>query len=318
MWAHSPEEMAGHISKCLELAILLEVSAYPKPGNVHRTADFAGTKYEHFLASAVAIAPHFQHAAEQGIKLGEGRIDPGQVGIGGIINDAVRSVSRWQTGGNTLLGSVILLTPLAVSAGVTIVTDQVSLARFREHLRRVVESTTPVDAVDVYDAIRIAGPSGLGEAPRLDVTDPSSAQKILDDRVTLFEVFQIASEYDSIASEWVKNYPLTFDLGYPFFVQQLEEGHDINVATVHTFLRILSETPDTFIARKLGLAKAKEVSFQAKHVLESGGFATSSGKIQLQEFDEHLRDPSHKLSPGTTADIVQAVLAVAILKGYRP
>jgi triphosphoribosyl-dephospho-CoA synthase len=88
--------------------------------------------------------------------------------------------------------------------------------------------------------------------------------------------------------------------------------------TVHTFLKILSEIPDTFIARKLGSAKAKEVYVQAKHVLESGGLTTSSGKIQLREFDERLRDPSHKLSPGTTADLVQAVLAVAILKGYRP
>ena len=45
-------DVADHVSRCLQLAILLEVSAYPKPGNVHRTADFQETDYEHFLASA--------------------------------------------------------------------------------------------------------------------------------------------------------------------------------------------------------------------------------------------------------------------------
>jgi triphosphoribosyl-dephospho-CoA synthetase len=56
-----------HVSKCLQLALLLEVSAYPKPGNVHRNADFNDTRYEHFLASAVAVAPYFELSAKKGV-----------------------------------------------------------------------------------------------------------------------------------------------------------------------------------------------------------------------------------------------------------
>ncbi|WP_455363487.1 triphosphoribosyl-dephospho-CoA synthase, partial [[Eubacterium] cellulosolvens] len=37
------------IAAALQLAVLLEVSAYPKPGNVHRTRDFELTRFEHFL-----------------------------------------------------------------------------------------------------------------------------------------------------------------------------------------------------------------------------------------------------------------------------
>jgi triphosphoribosyl-dephospho-CoA synthetase len=40
-------EKAKHISKCLELAILLEVSA-DKPGNVNFVVGFEGTRVEHF------------------------------------------------------------------------------------------------------------------------------------------------------------------------------------------------------------------------------------------------------------------------------
>jgi len=313
----SSTETAEHVSRCLELAILLEVSAYPKPGNIHRTADFQETRYEHFLASAVAVAPHFKHAAEQGIKVSEGKIKPTDVGIGTIIKDAVKSVSLWQSDGNTLLGAIILLSPIAVAAGM-LAEEKFSPSKLRKTMKVIVESSTPMDAVNVYDAIQIAKPSGLGRAPKLDVTDPVSKQKILDEQVTLLEVFKIASAYDSIASEWVNNYPLTFDLGHPYFTQQLKETTDVNTATVHTFLKILSEVPDTFISRKVGLAEAKKISAEAGRVLEKGGLTTPSGRNLLQKFDKKLKDPAHKLSPGTTADITEAVLAISILNGYRP
>jgi len=314
----SSEEIADRVSRCLELAILLEVSAYPKPGNVHRTADFTGTRYEHFLASAVAVAPHFRIAAEQGIAVSREEISPPDVRIGKVVKNAVQSVAQWQNGGNTLLGSILLLSPLVIAAGMTLAKQKISLSRLRENLKLIVESTTPVDAVDVYEAIALANPSALGKVPKLDVTNPTSKQKILEEHVTLFDVFKIASDYDSIASEWVKNYPITFDLGYPFFAEQLESTKGINVATVHTFLEILSKIPDTFIARKVGLEKAKDVSTRARQVLDKGGLTTRTGTQQLWNLDKRLRDPTHALSPGTTADITQAVLALALLEGYRP
>jgi len=303
----------------LQLALLLEVSAYPKPGNVHRTVDFEKTRYEHFMASAVAVVPHLKHATEQGIMIYSGKISPKKARIGRIIKNAATSVSMWQSGGNTLLGSMILLSPIAVAAGMTLASGGAfSLIKLRENVNVVVETSTPVDAVDVYDAILTAKPGGLGKAPKLDVTDPASRQRILDDNVTLLDVFKIASVYDSVASEWVNNYPITFDLGYPYFTQQLEKTRDINTATVHTFLKILSEVPDTLIARKAGLSRARVVSAEAMRVLEMGGLTTSSGRTLLWSFDKKLRDPKHELNPGTTADITAAVIAIGILGGYRP
>ncbi len=136
--------------------------------------------------------------------------------------------------------------------------------------------------------------------------------------MTLFETFKIASSYDSIASEWVNNYPITFDLGYPYFTRQLKETGDINSATVHAFLKILSEVPDTFISRKVGLATAESISAEAEQVLNEGGMTTSLGRRLLKKLDIKLRDPAHDLSPGTTADITEAVLAINNLNGYKP
>jgi triphosphoribosyl-dephospho-CoA synthase len=307
-----------HVSACLQLAILLDVSAYPQPGNVHRTADFQETKYEHYLASAVAVAPHFKLAAHRGILAFNKKTSPNAIGIGKIIKNCVKSVDEWQHGGNTILGSIILLSPIAVAAGMTFAQGSFSVARLRRNMKTVVETSTSIDAVNVYDAIKIAKPEGLGEAPKLDVNDPESRKKILEENITLLEIFKISSEYDSVTAEWVNNYPITFDLGYPFFVQKLKETENVNMATVYAFLKVLSEIPDTFIARKVGMAKAKEVSANAKQVLEIGDLTTSKGRQILWKFDEELRDSSHKLNPGTTADIVTAVLAISILTGYRP
>jgi triphosphoribosyl-dephospho-CoA synthase len=309
-------EKADHIARCLELAILFEVSGYPKPGNVHRTADFPETRYEHFLVSAVAIAPSFKKAAKQGIKLSEEKISPSEVGIGEIIKDAVNRMRLSQSGGNTLLGAIILLTPVAAASGM--INGSFSLSKLRENIKVIVESTTPEDAVAVYDAIACLNPGGLNKVKKLDVTDPESKKRLLDEGVTLFDTFEISSSYDSIASEWVHNYPITFDLGYPYFVKQLEETGDINTATVHTYLKILAEVPDTLIARKAGQAKAESISAEAEQVLKEGGLSTPLGRNLLKKLDSKLRDSAHSLSPGTTADIIGAVLAINNLNGYKP
>lgn len=318
MQAH-PRDKAKQVSECLELAILLEVSA-DKPGNVNLVVGFEGTRHEHFLASAVAAAPSFELAAKKGIAVSRGEIHVGSVEVGRLIRDCVAEVNAWQHGGNTLLGTVILLSPMAVAAGMTPAKENgaFEVSEIRKNLRLVVESTTPEDAVNVYEAIKTANPSGLGRAPDLDVNNPDSVERIVGESVSLYQVFKIASSYDNVCSEWVNNYPITFDVAYPSLVRQIKETENLNTAITHTFLKILADYPDTFIARKVGLEKAREVSSMAKEVLELGGLATSDGKESLHRFDLNLRRSGNHLNPGTTADIIAAALALCVLGGYRP
>jgi len=309
---------AEHVSKCLELSILLEVGA-DKPGNVNLVVGFEGTNHMHFLASAVAAAPHFRLAAERGIAALKGEISLEDVGVGRIIRDCVADISAWQSGGNTLLGTIILFTPLAVAAGMTPDEKGVfEVSVLRQNLKRVVEATTTEDAIAVYEAIRMAKPSGLGKAPELDVNDPNSVKRIIDERISLYHVFKIASAYDMVCSEWVNNYPVTFDFAYPALIRSLKEDRDPNTAIIHTFLEVLAKHPDTFITRKVGLKRAREVSAVAAEVLKNGGLKTAVGRERLREFDAMLRGESNLLNPGTTADIIAAALALVVLSGYRP
>jgi triphosphoribosyl-dephospho-CoA synthase len=182
----------------------------------------------------------------------------------------------------------------------------------------VVKSTTPEDAVDLYKAIAVAKPSGLSRSPRLDVNDPASIGKIRREKVSLFEVFRIAEKWDRICSEWVNNFPIIFTHAYPSLFDHIQKGWNLNDAIIQTFLEVLSEYPDTFIARKAGIKKAEEVSAESRKILKSGGTATREGKKQLEAFDSKLRMSSNLLNPGTTADIISAALGLVVLGGYRP
>jgi len=309
-------DKAKHISQCLELAILLESSA-EKPGNVNRTASFQSTRYEHFLASAVALSSSFERAAELGDAVAKGKIQASDVGIGRIIKECMMNINAWQHGGNTLLGTAILLSPFAVAAGMAPIKEDVfAISGFRKYVKLVVESTTSEDAVNVYEAIRAARPGGLGMSSKLDVNDPRSIKKIREENISLYRIFKIAEKYDRICSELVNNYPITFDFAYPSLMTQLRKK-DLGYAIVYTFLSVLAEYPDTLIARKTNNEKAESVSRFAKEILQSG-FETQASKARLREFDTELRRSSNLLNPGTTADIIAAALALSLLGGYRP
>ena len=85
------------IGQCVSLACLLEVSA-PKPGNVHRGADFEDMTYVDFAISAVAIAPAMENACRHG--------------VGRTVREAIQA-TRAVIQTNTNLGTVLLLAPLA-------------------------------------------------------------------------------------------------------------------------------------------------------------------------------------------------------------
>jgi len=309
---------AQHIQRCLQLAIILEVSA-DKPGNVNLVVDFEGTRVEHFLASSVAAGPSFYEAAQRGIEIAEKKRKLSEAGLGELIKWGIKDIDEWQHGGNTLLGTIMLFAPVAVAAGMTPTDDKYNMdyAVLRRNMDAVIKASTAQDSVAVYEAIDIAKPSGLNGAPDLSVKAQDSKQRLIKENVTLHQVFKIASGYDDICSEWIKNFPITFDLAYPYLQNELKHK-DLNSAIVNSFLKVLATHPDTFISRKVGEAKAQEVSNGAKEILELGGTESQKGKEALIAFDKKLRKAGNDYNPGTTADITAAALALTTLSGYRP
>ncbi|HXB27564.1 MAG TPA: triphosphoribosyl-dephospho-CoA synthase [Gemmatimonadaceae bacterium] len=262
------------IASAAQLACLIEASA-PKPGNVSPGRDFPDASYEDFLASAAAIGPALAS----------------ELPLGATINAAIRATGQW-TRSNTNLGMVLLLAPLARAAR----SSASSSLPLRDALHNVLASTTVEDAREVYAAIRLARPGGLGTVAEEDVAGEPG--------VALTDAMRMAADTDSIAAEYATDFRITFDIGLPTLLAA--KSHGWEEATVRTYLALLAEIPDTHIARKFGSSVAADVSRRARGAVRAG----PEGRAH---FDEELR--SAGVNPGTTADLTAAALYVALLRG---
>jgi len=311
--------IGDYVSRCASLAALMEVSAYPKPGNVHRTRDLPGTRFEHFLAGGVAIGPDMRELALRGRDAVSGALGWDQIRVGKSVLNAVVDSLEWQRGGNVNLGVVLLFAPIAAAAGVTLHESQsIGAMGLRENLEKVVRAAVSDDTVDIYKAINIAmSPETLGNVGELDVTDENSRERIKDEGISPLEVFEKCAERDSICREWVTDFQITFEVGYPKLKSSLDEG-TVNDAIIDTFMHILSQYPDSLITRKAGAAQAAKVSKRAIKILKAGGASTVKGKKLLWGLDEELHGAKGGLNPGTTADLTAAAIFVSLLEGWRP
>lgn len=327
---------ADDVMRAAQLAAALEVSGWPKPGNVHRTADFADTRFEHFIAGSIALGPAVREAARRGLDAGAGKLKLSELEVGRLIFRAVSDVKKWHRGGNTHLGISLLFIPIACGAGVVFAArGAIDRAQLRQAATDVVNATTWHDSSLVFDAILLATSAALGklesvEAP--DLADRSAKDAITARKVPLIELMRVSSEWDNVAREWATGFEAVFEVGAPTFLDVANATDDVNVATVHTFLTLLARYPDTLIARKigvqrvsdikkavkLGLEVSKEVAREASRVLRLGGLLSPEGREALQRLDRELRDPKNQLNPGTTADLTAASIFVALLCGYRP
>jgi triphosphoribosyl-dephospho-CoA synthase len=279
----APAATVRGVAGAAQLACVLEVSA-EKPGNITPTHDFADTSYEDMLRSAIAIGPELARAAERG--------------VGETIRAAVEATRRVAPA-NTNLGIALLLAPLAKAA--------LERGELRARLAATLRALDVADARAAYAAIRLAGAGGLDEPVEHDVRSEPA--------IGLRAAMAAAAERDSIASEYVTDFALTFEVGLPALAAALADGRAVRDAIVELQLRLLVAAPDTLIARKAGTDAARRVSDAARDVLAAGGPGTEARRDALAGFDASLRTDGNRLNPGTTADLVTATIFVALLRG---
>jgi triphosphoribosyl-dephospho-CoA synthase len=274
---------ANAVAGAAQLACVLECSA-EKPGNITPRHDFADTSYEDMLRSAIALGPELGRAAERG--------------VGETVLGAVRATRR-VAGANTNLGIALLLAPLARAALLG--------GDLRTRVEEVLGALTLDDARAGYEAIRAARAGGLDEPVEHDVRAAPT--------IALREAMAAAADRDSVAAEYATGYAVTFERGLPALVAALDDGLGPRAATVEAYLALLAAIPDTLVARKRGRDAAERVSAGAASVLAAGGVRTDAGQAAVRAFDASLRRDGNALNPGTTADLVTAVLFVALLEG---
>lgn len=271
-----PDCPPGGRGWCAAVASILEASA-PKPGNVHPGASFTDLDHADLVAAGLAIAPAMERASSQP--------------LGRTILDAVHA-SRAVTRSNANLGIVLLIAPLAAADAPRAV-DAV-LARL-----------TAADAADVWRAIAVAMPGGMGSSGRDDLRGPAP-----DD---LRAAMRHAAPHDTIARLWAEGYAPLFAGVVTDLDAELNAGLPLGDAIVRSQLRQLAREPDTLIVRRHGRLAATDVSRRAAAVLAAGG----DWREAAARLDAALRAP-RRLNPGTTADLVAAALYILLREGRLP
>ena len=267
------------LAQLIETACAMEVMS-PKPGNVAPRQEFVDASIDDFLKSARAIAPVLAAAGER--TLGE------------TILRAVQA-TRQVVNHNTNLGIILLLSPLA----------KVSLARpLSEGISEVLDATTVADSRLVYEAIRMAQPAGLGEAGEQDLNDEPT--------LNLVECMRFAADRDMIAAQYANGFQQILTCGQDW----LREAAAISVSQPQQIswlaVRLLAEFGDSLIARKCGQQMSDVVSQKAQELLDSGWPMQHDAAPQFADFDAFLREDGNRRNPGTTADLIAAILFVAL------
>lgn len=270
------------LSRCVQLACELEVWA-KKPGNVYEGNEFADTTVTDFYKSAAAISPILGEATRR--RLGETVLDCVQ---------ATRAVVE----GNTNLGIILLLAPLAKTSG------EIPL---EEGVSEVLRSLDRDDARHVYEAIRLARPGGLGQVEKADIFDSPP-----DD---LIEAMRLAAPRDLVARQYANGFDDVFRSLAPDLGEGVRRGWPLADTIVWTHVRQLRRDPDSLIARKCGSKIAREASQRAASVLTTGQPGDHRYVQALADLDSWLRADGHRRNPGTTADLVCAGLFVCLWNG---
>ncbi len=273
------------IGECARLACILEATAR-KPGNVHRDQDFPELTYQDLLTSAAAIAPVLERAQ--------------YCPVGETILECIRSTTR-NVNSNTNLGIVLLLAPLASG----------------DDIAKTLDGLTVDDAIQVYEAIRLAKPGGLGQVAEQDVSAKPT--------VTLKDAMALAADRDSIARQYVTNFAdvlegakhlsewsrdsrasWSLSIGEPL-LRSLTLPARLEDAIIDLHLWFLSRFSDSLVRRKRGEQETLH--------LQSLAQAALADAAQLPALEAWFAAEFPHRNPGTTADLVCASLFVALREG---
>ncbi len=276
--------MSLTIGQCVSLTCFWEATA-PKPGNVHRGADFEDLTYPDLVTSGIVIAPIIERAATR--RLGE------------TVFEAVEA-TRAAVQTNANLGMILLLAPLAA------VPRETQLA---EGIRNVLTSLDSTDARLVYQAIGAAKAGGLGRVEEADIAGPPP-----DD---LIAAMALAADRDLVARQYANGFRQVLDEAAPLIADGLDCGWRTTDAIVYAHLTLMSSYPDSLIARKCGPAVAQQAADRAAEVLKAGTPDDEAFWQAAADLDFWLRSDGHRRNPGTTADLISAGLFSLFRDGLR-
>ncbi len=271
------------LKRCYLRACALDVEAF-KPGNVGLHGAGHDMEVSDFLRSAEVSAPPL---CQSDLTLGE------------RIYQAVAATRR-KVGCNTNLGIVLLAAPLLQA----LLRPELT-GTLQDRVRQVLANTTVADAGWVFQAVTLANPGGLGDAPAHDVKAKPT--------VNLLEAMIAAAPRDRIAWQYAHGYKDIFEIGVLRYNSLVNSWGVCDWAAAGVYTGFLSRFPDSHVQRKFG------DRFDADLIGRFGQLnrellnaqTPSSLTTKFKALDNYLK--TQGVNPGTSADLtVASVLSVLL------
>lgn len=274
-------------SNAARIAAILEASV-DKPGNVSPEHDFVDTTYNDFLLGSYAIGDTIGLAAKQGDK----------AKIGELIKRGVLAVKDSHSGGNTHLGILLLMVPVAAS--------YFCKGALEKNVKKILKNADVEETLAFYEAVKISG------------ANVGTRKKLREPRIPFHEMLCNSAVNDRIAQDLVSELRITRFTERVIRRNFSDMEGNIRSAILQSYLELLAAYPDTLIAKKCGREKAEEVSLRAEKIVELGGVKTKEGLTRMRIFDDYLgKANNNELNPGTTADIIAGALMLFFLRSWK-
>jgi triphosphoribosyl-dephospho-CoA synthase len=246
-------------------------------GNVHAFADGHGMTVEDFVLSADVSAEHIAKPA---------------CSLGARIFNSVQATQQ-AVACNTNLGIILLCAPM-MQARLTAPNNAL-----QPSIHGVLGHASIEDAEQVFAAIRLAKPAGLGVSETFDVLQPANG--------TLLQAMQAAAHRDLIAQQYVTNYADVYT-ALALYERLNQQWQRPAWAATGVHLYFMSQFLDSHIVRKQGEIIAKMVQSEAIEHYHAflDTYNPKNYLVPLLHFDAALK--SRGLNPGTSADLTVATL----------
>jgi triphosphoribosyl-dephospho-CoA synthase len=250
-----------------------------KPGNVGRHGAGHGMDCADFIKSAQVVTPIL---CNQRLGLGKRILSSVEATLGAVHC-------------NTNLGMVLLIAPI-----IRVFEQLVSPGDFQDLIKPTLMSLEQQEAQDIFAAIRLANPGGLGKVDKYDVNSP------LD--IDIYSAMDAAKERDLIALQYANGYREIVDLGIKCLQNYHNRWNSVEWAAVACYLMYMASFPDSHIRRKYGIEIAEQVRKKTIPVWERFADYDNPGDARgvLTMFDKELKES--EINPGTCADLTVASL----------
>ena len=269
------------LEKTVLASFLGELEAF-KPGNVSFYADGHDMTVLDFQKSAKVSTPILCEVNSS---------------LGHRILDSVCATQN-AVGCNTNLGMLLLFAPIIMAAESGF-NDSNEL---NNSLVNTLGSLTKTDAEQVFEAIKIASPGGLGSVKSHDVNKKADC--------SLVTAMELASSRDSVALQYANNFHEIFNIGLVEIKNFEKRWNSVKWSTVSCYLNFMALFLDSHIERKFGQEEAENIRIKSGAIANS--FNSARGPENniglLQSFDKELKEKNY--NPGTSADLTAASLLV--------